>query len=75
MISVLWQDLLVWGVIGLAGVYALGIASVYWWQGRARLPQAWERSARDWEQDRHGSAHDGSLRGLRWLPTEPREDH
>ena len=53
--------------LSLAVVYVgIGIALSEWWHKPA--PDPWARSSRDYEHDRFGSAMDGSLSRLRWLP-------
>jgi hypothetical protein len=45
---------------------SLGVILARWWAKPS--PETWDRSSRDYELDRYGSAMDGSLSRIRWLP-------
>jgi hypothetical protein len=45
---------------------SLGVILARWWAKPAPDPR--DRSSRDYELDRYGSAMDGTLSRIRWLP-------
>jgi hypothetical protein len=53
--------------LGQMVVYvSAGIALACWWKKPPAEP--WTRTMREYEQDRFGSAMDGTLSRVRWLP-------
>jgi hypothetical protein len=59
--------------LAVALIYlGLGVALARWWAKPSLEP--WERSSRDYDLDRYGSAMDGSLSRIRWLPVTNHEE-
>jgi hypothetical protein len=68
MLTLSYLELTIYS-LGLAIVYVgAGIALSEWWHKPP--PDPWARSSRDYEHDRFGSAMDGALSRIRWLPLE-----
>ena len=72
MLSLSYLELAVYS-LGLAVVsISLGVGLSQWWQKPAVDP--WARTSRDLDLDRYGSAMDGSLSRMRWLPVNNHEE-
>ena len=72
MLTLSYLDLLLL-TLGQAVVYlGLGVALAHWWA--KPQPEPWNRPSREWEADRFGSAMDGTLSRIRWLPGLRGED-
>jgi len=72
MLTLWWIDVVLgaWACVCAGLVLGWGVHAVL---VRPR-PEPWTRRTRDWEQDRFGSAMDGSLSRLRWLPVTHAEE-
>jgi hypothetical protein len=72
MVTLSYLELVVYSLGQLVVYVGLGMALASWWHQPA--PQPWTRSSRDYEQDRFGSAMDGSLSRIRWLPVSTHQE-